>query len=114
MEHNNTRRTKRKAAMIEALRHTLGNVTDACKMCHVSKQTHYNWLHSDEAYFCAVEDVKGEALDFAEAMLMKAIAGGDTTAIIFYLKTQGKRRGYSERCNVDIGSTLTIDCGFAD
>jgi len=37
------------------------------------------------------------ALDHVESKLMKAIDDGNLTAIIFFLKTQGKSRGYSER-----------------
>ena len=36
-------------------------------------------------------------LDFAETMLMKHIREGDTTSLIFYLKTKGRERGYVER-----------------
>jgi hypothetical protein len=39
-------------------------------------------------------------VDVAESKLMAKIDAGDTTAIIFFLKTQGKGRGYVERQEV--------------
>ena len=42
-------------------------------------------------------EARESALDEAESELMKLIRAGNLTAIIFFLKTQGKSRGYSER-----------------
>ena len=43
-----------------------------------------------------------ETLDFVEGKLMTAISNGNLTAIIFYLKCKGKRRGYIERVPVEV------------
>jgi len=40
---------------------------------------------------------KESLLDLAESKLISNIQDGDNTAIIFFLKTQGKERGYIER-----------------
>ena len=42
-------------------------------------------------------EARENTLDFVESKLMKAIDDGNLTAIIFFLKTRGKSRGYSER-----------------
>jgi len=83
--------------MIEALSKVLGIVTDACKEVGIARQTHYEWYKEDENYHKAVDDIIDIALDFAESMLHKRMKANDTTAIIFYLKTKGKGRGYIER-----------------
>ena len=41
------------------------------------------------------------SVDLAESELMKAIRAGNMTAIIFFLKTQGRSRGYVERSDHD-------------
>jgi len=44
---------------------------------------------------------KTEAVtDEVEGCLLKKIREGDTTAMIFYLKTKGRNRGYSEKIEI--------------
>ncbi len=42
-------------------------------------------------------EARESSIDLAESKLIEAIKAGNLTAIIFFLKTQGKSRGYSER-----------------
>lgn len=105
-----------KKRMIEALTKSLGVVKTACEALPISRQTHYRWLEEDPEYKQAVEDISEEAIDFAESKLFEKIEGitvangtdeqgkpkvytvpPSDTAIIFYLKTKGKKRGYVER-----------------
>lgn len=50
-----------------------------------------------EAYTAETESV----IDLAESKLIENIGDNDNTAIIFYLKTKGKKRGYVERSEVE-------------
>lgn len=105
-----------KKAMIEALKKSLGVVKTACEVVGISRQTHYRWLEEDPDYKLATEDIGEEAIDFVESQLFEKIKGiivsnsedeqgklkvytvpPSDTAIIFYLKTKGKKRGYIER-----------------
>lgn len=43
------------------------------------------------------EQAKEETLEYVEAKLMKAIEDGNLKAIFFYLKCQGKKRGWVEK-----------------
>ena len=94
-----------KRLMLEALTQSLGVVTTACKTVGIDRTTHYRWMREDDQYKADVEDTKNIVLDFAESQLHKQIMDGNTTATIFYLKTQGKKRGYVE------GQELTINTG---
>jgi len=91
-----------KNAMIEALEKSLGVVTVACKSVGIARSTHYEWYSKDENYKKQVDSISDIALDFAESQLHKNIQNGDTTSVIFYLKTKGKKRGYIERSELEL------------
>lgn len=86
-----------KKGMLEALTSSLGVVTTACKQIGITRQTHYRWLREDPQYADDVQDLANVTLDFAESKLHEQIMEGNTAAIIFFLKTKGKGRGYIER-----------------
>jgi len=46
------------------------------------------------------QEVRDGTLDMAESKLISKIKDGNLTAVIFYLKTKGKDRGYVERGEV--------------
>ena len=98
-----------KPKMIEALRELKGNVSKACEKCGITRQTHQNWMEADADYKQIVENIKEATLDHVENKLMELIDDGDTTATIFYLKTQGKKRGYVETERKEISGKMNID-----
>lgn len=95
--------------MIAALEQTLGIVTQAAKIAGIDRTTHYKWMNEDPEYKEAVESIKEIALDFAESQLHKQIKKGEVTSTIFYLKTQGKKRGYIEKQEIENSGSLTIN-----
>ena len=102
---------KKKQEMIQQMSGSLGNIALSCKNVGISRQTHYNWLQSDPEYARDIQDVEEASIDFAESKLKQQIDSGNTTATIFFLKTKGKSRGYTEEVhtvnrNVDM-SNLT-------
>jgi hypothetical protein len=89
-----------KKAMLENLEKALGVVTVAAHNTGIHRDTHYNWMQSDEEYRTKVMALKEVTIDFAEAQLHQLIKEGNVAATIFFLKTQGKQRGYVERQEV--------------
>lgn len=86
-----------KKKLIDALESNLGIVTTACKQVGVHRSTYYEWYNNDKDFKKAADDVNDQTLDFVESKLHEKIKDGDTTSIIFYCKTKGKKRGYVER-----------------
>jgi hypothetical protein len=89
----------KKKSFLDSYRKAFGNISIACKSVEISRGTYYNWKESDAEFAKALEQVEPdeEFIDFTENALYKKIKDGDTTAIIFALKTKGKKRGYVER-----------------
>ncbi len=79
------------------LKDSAGIVGAACEQAGISRGTYYRWREDDEAFRERADDIIEGQVDFVENRLLKKIQEGDTTAIIFYLKTKGKKRGYSEK-----------------
>lgn len=102
---------RRKTAVLEALEETRGIVVHACKKVGVSRTQFYNWMDEDEAFARRYREIQDEQGDEVEAMLLQKIDEGDTTAIIFYLKTKQKHRGYTERMELtgEDGKSLFAD-----
>jgi hypothetical protein len=83
--------------LIEALDSSSGNITYACKAAGISRNSYYLWLKNNPQFKEKVDDINEGAVDFAESKLKEHIANGDTTCLIFFLKTKGRARGYVER-----------------
>jgi hypothetical protein len=92
--------TTSKKTMLENLEKALGVVTVAAHNTGIHRDTHYRWMKEDEEYKAKVASLKEVTVDFAEAQLHKLIKEGNVAATIFFLKTQGKSRGYIERQEV--------------
>ncbi len=69
----------------------------ACESTGINRSTYYRWRESDKDFADMVDEVMDAQVDFVESKLMELINAHDTTATIFYLKTKGKKRGWTER-----------------
>lgn len=97
---------KKKIEFIEAYKRMAGNISAACKSANIPRKTYYNWMKDNEF----AEDIYNayeETIDWAESKLMRQIENDNITAIIFYLKTKGQKRGYVEKQDIGIASKST-------
>ena len=88
------------ARIIKSLHESQGLLTLAARKAGVSYTTVKRYAAEFPSVHDAVQEAKESMLDFAEGKLYQKIRDGDTASIIFYLKTQGKGRGYIERQEV--------------
>jgi len=92
--------------MIEALTATKGMVSLAAKLIGCSPTTVRSYVRRYASVAAAIADQREEVTDVAELSLFKAIQAGEAWAVCFYLKTQGKDRGYVERYETQLDLTI--------
>lgn len=110
-----------KKDILESLEQHHGIVSIACKNIGLARSTFYNWVATDPEFKKEVDEIQEVAIDHVESKLFEKINGVWTegrgededgeplvykqppsdTAIIFYLKTKGKKRGYIEKSEID-------------
>jgi len=71
-------------------------LTAAAKLLKTTRKTLAEYVNAFPVIQEAVTDIKEGRLDLAENALLTKIKEGNMTAIIFFLKTQGRGRGYSQ------------------
>ena len=125
MAKKTTAKTKKrvedkKALFLKAFEQSRGIIAPACRAISMTRQIYYKWLEDDPSFAEAVEAIRQEQIDTVESALLNKIEDGDTTAVIFYLKTKGKERGYSERTELtgrdgkDLNPDIRIEIVDAD
>lgn len=85
------------ARVAEAIKQYNGNLAAVARSQGVVRDTLYRFIKAHPSLKPVIEDARETMIDHAESVLYKKVLAGDTTSLIFFLKTQGKRRGYTER-----------------
>ena len=85
------------AEIVEKVKGSGGYVSVVAGRLGISYRHVNNLRHKFPTVAEAFAEEREKQLDYAEGKLQEKIRTGDTTSIIFYLKTQGKGRGYVER-----------------
>lgn len=87
---------------IEAVKDSKGFVTTIAKRLGCSRSNVYALMNKFESVNQAVIDEREQLKDFAESKLFQQMDKDNIAAIIFYLKTQAKDRGYIERQDINV------------
>ncbi len=79
-----------------------GNLASIARELGVSRSTVQDRVGRSQELQQALVDARESMIDDAITSLHNKVMGGDTVATIFFLKTQGWRRGFAERKQVDV------------
>ena len=95
------RRTKEnKELFLEVFKKTAGNVSQACKAIKINRKTFYDWCKKDKKFKDKIDEINESLIDNVETLAYKKIKEGDTTMLIFFLKTKAKHRGWTEKMEI--------------
>ena len=83
-------------AVLKAIGESRGMMTLVARGAGCSQNTVRQWRHQFPEIAQAFEDAEERQLDITELQLFKLINEGNLGAVIWYLKTKGRKRGYSE------------------
>jgi hypothetical protein len=84
-------------AIKDAIKLKRGNISAVARSFDVSRNAIDNRINKSDVLKAALQEARNTMLDNAETALYDDALNGNTTALIFFLKTQGKSRGYIER-----------------
>ncbi len=77
-----------------------GNTAAVGRSLRISRQAINQRIQKSPRLLKLIDELRETNLDEAENQLMNAIKRGEGWAVCFYLKTQGKKRGYVERAEL--------------
>lgn len=81
----------------QALQKMQGNVSAAARALGVSRNALATYIGKSTHLQAVLEDARQSMVDNAESALNRAVINGEAWAVCFTLKTQGRKRGYVER-----------------
>lgn len=99
----------KKAKFLKELAKAYGIIAPACVAVGISRNTYYRWYHSDNEFREKADEIAETQVDFVESKLMQMIESNDASSVIFYLKTKGKKRGYSDKAQQSVVEPLPSD-----
>ena len=78
------------------------NITATCSALGISRKTFYEWKAKKKKLAEGLEEIDESILDWAESKLKEHINNDNLQALIFFLRTKGKKRGYVEKTETDV------------
>lgn len=85
----------------KAIRQAKGILAVAARNLGCHRTTVYSYLKKYASVRAAYDEARETNIDFVEGQLMAAINRGSVPAIMFFLRTVGRNRGYIERQEIE-------------
>lgn len=92
----------------KGLEAAMGNVSLAAKQLGYSRSGLHLRISQSEFLRQVMKDLRESMTDNAESSLNRGILAGEAWAVCFYLKCQGRDRGYVERTEIQQDTKVTM------
>jgi hypothetical protein len=103
---NKKQREEKKKLFLEALEESRGMITTSAAAVGVTRETIDNWRKADQEFDKAINEIKEHQKEWVQGKLMTLIENGNTSATIFFLKTQC---GWKESQKLEVENLNDID-----
>ncbi|KKT30745.1 MAG: hypothetical protein UW18_C0011G0006 [Microgenomates group bacterium GW2011_GWF1_44_10] len=90
----------KKQDLVDAIHKYNGNISAIARAFGITRSAIYDYIEKRPELKDIIQDERESILDDAESELFKQAKRGNLSALIFFLKTQGKKRGYVERSEI--------------
>jgi hypothetical protein len=94
MKCNTTPIADKKAAFLNEFSKCNAIKTIAARRVKISRTMLYEYINSDPIFAFRVREIEEAWVDYVESKLQDLVNIGHPSAIIFYLKSKGRDRGY--------------------
>lgn len=86
--------------VIQALKEANGILAQAAENLGCSRTTIYNYINKYPKVEAAYDEASNTVIDKVESKLFTLIKDGNVPSTIFFLKTKGRDRGYTEHIQI--------------
>jgi hypothetical protein len=73
------------------------NISEACRMAGIHRQTYYLWIDSDTEFAANIDDLDGATTDEILSILVESAKTGSWKALKYYLDHKGTKRGFGRK-----------------
>lgn len=98
--------------LLTALELSGGNITRAAKLIDIDRSLYYKRCESVDGFQEKMLEIRERKLDFAEDKLWEHVEYGNLPAIMFYLRTIGKNRGYTTQVEMVGNKDKPVEINF--
>lgn len=103
----------RQAEFLRVYPKKLFNISKTCRIVGINRKTFYRWKKSNPEFLSQINDLREGLYDDVESIILhKIFVENDTTSLIFFMKTQMKDRGYSEKLDVKADVQVSAKCDY--